>query len=49
MDSGGIAPLFLDLGRDGGEWSAPLPGRFTPEEKVPGAHRIGGWVAPEPV
>jgi hypothetical protein len=24
---------------DGGEWSASLPGRFTP-----GTHWIGGWV-----
>jgi hypothetical protein len=29
-----------------GQWSASRPGRFTPEEKAPGTHWIGGWVAP---
>jgi hypothetical protein len=28
---------------DGGEWSALLPGRFTPRESAPGTHGIGGW------
>jgi len=28
----------------GGEWSASSPGRFTPGERAPGAHIIGGWV-----
>jgi hypothetical protein len=28
----------------GGEWSASLPGRFTPGEGASGTHRIGGWV-----
>jgi hypothetical protein len=28
----------------GGEWSALIPGRFTPSERVPGTHWIGGWV-----
>jgi hypothetical protein len=31
---------------DGGEWSASRPDRFTPKERVPGTHRIGGWVGP---
>jgi hypothetical protein len=30
----------------GGEWSASLAGRFTSEERAPGAHWIGGWVGP---
>jgi hypothetical protein len=30
----------------GGEWSASRPGRFTPGEKVPGTHWIGGCVLP---
>jgi hypothetical protein len=31
---------------DGGEWSASHPGRFTPRERAPGTHWIGGWVGP---
>jgi hypothetical protein len=31
---------------DGGEWSASRPGRFTPRERAPGTHWIGGWVGP---
>jgi hypothetical protein len=34
---------------DGGEWSASCPGRFTPREKAPGTHWIGGWVDPRAV
>jgi len=34
--SRGIAVLFLSRGLDGGGWSTPLPGRFTPgSEAVP--------------
>jgi len=29
---------------DGGEWSASRPVRFTPRERAPGTHWIGGWV-----
>jgi hypothetical protein len=29
---------------DGGEWPASHPGRFTPVERDPGTHWIGGWV-----
>jgi hypothetical protein len=29
-----------------GEWSASRPGRFTPGERAPGTHWIGGWVGP---
>jgi hypothetical protein len=31
---------------DGGEWSASHPGRFTPRERAPGTHWIGGCVGP---
>jgi hypothetical protein len=34
---------------DGGEWSASRPGRFTPKERAPGIHWIGGWVGPRAV
>jgi hypothetical protein len=34
---------------DGGEWSASLPGRFTPKEIAPNTHWIGGWVGPRAV
>jgi hypothetical protein len=30
----------------GDEWSASRRGRFTPGERAPGAHWIGGWVSP---
>jgi hypothetical protein len=35
---------ILDLVLDGGEWPASRPGRFTPWERAPGTHCIGGWV-----
>jgi hypothetical protein len=34
---------------DGGEWSASRPGSFTPRERAPGTHWIGGWVGPRAV
>jgi hypothetical protein len=34
---------------DGGEWSASRPARFTPRERAPSTHWIGGWVGPRPV
>jgi hypothetical protein len=30
----------------GGEWSVSRHGRFTPGERAPGTHWIGGWVGP---
>jgi hypothetical protein len=30
----------------GGEWLASRLGRFTPGERAPGIHWIGGWVGP---
>jgi hypothetical protein len=44
--SGGTAPPFLTSTLDGGEWSASCPGCFTPGERSPGTHFIGGWVGP---
>jgi hypothetical protein len=38
--------IFLTLALVGGEWSASRPGSFTPEERAPGTHYIGGWVDP---
>jgi hypothetical protein len=31
---------------EGGEWSVSRPSRFTPRERAPGTHWIGGWVGP---
>jgi hypothetical protein len=39
----------MTLALDGGEWSASRPGRFTPRERAPGTHWIGGWVGPKAV
>jgi len=35
---------FLTSSLDGGEWSASRSSRFTPRERAPGTHWIGGWV-----
>jgi hypothetical protein len=37
---------FLTSTLNGGEWSASRPGCFTPRERAPGTHWIGGWVGP---
>jgi hypothetical protein len=39
--------IFLTSALVGGEWSASRPGRFTPGERAPGTHYIGGWVDPK--
>jgi hypothetical protein len=39
----------LSSALDGGEWSASRPGRFTPSERAPGTHWIGGWMGPRAV
>jgi hypothetical protein len=39
----GMAPPFLTSAVDVGEWSVSRPGLFTPEERTPGTHWIGGW------
>jgi hypothetical protein len=36
--------VFLTSALVGGEWSDSHPGRFTPGERAPGTHWIGGWV-----
>jgi hypothetical protein len=33
----------------GGEWSASRPSRFTPRERTPGTHWIGGLVDPRAI
>jgi hypothetical protein len=38
--------IFLTSALVGGEWSASRPGHFTPGERAPGTHWIGGWVDP---
>jgi hypothetical protein len=38
--------VFLTSALTGGEWSASRPGRFTPEERAPHTHWIGGCVGP---
>jgi hypothetical protein len=36
--------IFLISALVGGEWSTSRPDRFTPGERAPGTHWIGGWV-----
>jgi hypothetical protein len=38
--------IFLTSALVGGEWSASSPGRFTPGERAPATHWVGGWVGP---
>jgi hypothetical protein len=38
--------IFLTSALAGGEWSVSRPGRFTPGERAPGTHWVGGWVGP---
>jgi hypothetical protein len=42
----GTAPPFLTSAPDGGERSPSRPCSFTPGERVPGTHWIGGWIGP---
>jgi hypothetical protein len=44
--SGDIALPLLITVLGGGEWSASRPGIFTPGEKAPCTHWIGGWIDP---
>jgi hypothetical protein len=37
---------FLISALDGSQWSVSRPCRFTPEERTPGTHSIGGCVDP---
>jgi hypothetical protein len=36
--------IFLPSALGGVEWSTTRPGRFTPGERAPCTHWIGGWV-----
>jgi hypothetical protein len=38
--------VFLTSELVGGDWSASRPRRFTPGERAPSTHWIGGWVGP---
>jgi hypothetical protein len=44
MGNGGIAPPFLPLALDGGEWSSSCLSHFTHREIDPNTNWIGGWV-----
>jgi hypothetical protein len=47
MGSGCIDPhIFLTSVLFGGEWSASRPCSFTPEDRAPVTHWIGGWLGP---
>jgi hypothetical protein len=37
---------FLTWAVDGVEWSAAYPDRYTPRERAPSSHWIGGWMGP---
>jgi hypothetical protein len=39
--------VFLISALVGDEWSASRLGLFTPRERAPGTHWIGGWVDPK--
>jgi hypothetical protein len=39
-----MAPPFLTSALAGGEWSDSHPCRFTPEERAPSTHWLGGCV-----
>jgi hypothetical protein len=41
-----MEPRFLISTLSGGDWLVSRFVRFTPGEKDPGSHRIGGWVGP---
>jgi hypothetical protein len=34
---------------DGGEWLASRPSRFSPTERTPGTHWVGGWAGPRAI
>jgi hypothetical protein len=36
--------IFLTSALSGSEWSASRPSKFTPSERAPVTHSIGGWV-----
>jgi hypothetical protein len=42
----GSVTIFLILALGGGEWSASYLDHFTPGERPPNTHWIGGWLGP---
>jgi hypothetical protein len=44
VEDGGIAPVILNIGTDGCEWSVTHSGRFTSGAEVPDTLCIGGLV-----
>jgi hypothetical protein len=44
-----ISTHSLTLALDGGKWSASCPCCFTPRERAPHTHWIGGWVDPRAI
>jgi hypothetical protein len=38
--------MFFTSALAGGEWSASRSCHFTPAERAPGTHSVGGWVGP---
>jgi hypothetical protein len=44
--SGGIATRILDFGTRWRSVVSSRLGSFTPRERAPGTHCIGGWVGP---
>jgi len=44
LGCGDIAPCILTSALEEGKWSASCPGRFTPRERAPDIHWLGGWV-----
>jgi len=45
-ESGGKAPLILNIGTSGGEWLASRPDLFQPRGRAPDTHLIWDWVGP---
>jgi hypothetical protein len=45
-ESGGTAPLILEVGTRRSEWSTSGPDRFTSRERIPGTHWIRSSVGP---
>jgi hypothetical protein len=42
-----IHAFFCTVALVGSKWSASRPSSFTPWERAPGTHWIGGWVGPQ--
>lgn len=44
--SNNMAPLILNLSNEMEVRGQSCPGHYTPGERVPATHSIGGWVGP---